>query len=77
MVYLLAFTIPSKATYWNVPGEEEQEVVGGGGGEGDAWQMLHNYRNCSMVAELHSLLIAIDGPCYMQGSKINITIVMT
>ena len=34
MVYLLAFTIPSKATYWNVPGEEEQEVVGGGGGGG-------------------------------------------
>jgi len=22
-----------------------------------------------MVAELHSLLITVDGPCYMQGSK--------
>ena len=39
--------------------------------------MLQNYRNCSMVAELHSLLIAVDSPCYMQGSKINTSIVMT
>ena len=46
-----------------------------GGEGGDAWQMLQNYRNCSMVAELYSLLIAVDGPCYMQGS--NTSIVMT